>query len=390
MNAGYRTAPQGSKLPPRRKTLTLLIANLLAGPGMNGLLGCDHTHRPREDRPDGSGNVPIPGTALPVPAYTPRRHRRYLSPQGSDSNSGLTPATAWRRLQENVARIPANTEVIFGDGDYRFEGSVYASTAGTAPLAPNVTLRAANYRRTRLRGPPTASTTAGSAGIAFLFLGRDIGPELWGFVVEGWAGGGAGTILVEDDVSKLRIAGNLFRRNGSTRFHHTIYLSGGQTLESTQRDWVIEGNHVELAPGSGAFLNIRGGPFGAHRGVIRHNEVIGFGRWAIVQNDVRQPGTLSAIRVQENRFRAHFDQAVIQFADYNTPEHLHGVDESYEVEANWLENLNPEAQVIWIYPPITAPNQPHQPTLRGNAYKATSGKPDDPLPPNYESKSKPP
>lgn len=378
------STPVGTTRTSRRSTLTALLgagaAPLLpdnANAARSG--GAEPSASPDHGVRGGNGAHPVgqPPDAdvlLPRADYTRRRHRRYVSPTGDDRQDGRSPTSAWRHLQPNIERIPPDCEVIFASGDHRFDLSVYSSTAGPKALPRDVTLRAAHYRKAVLRGPRDASSLKGSAGIAFLFLGPDVRTELWGFVLEDWPGGGAGTILAEDDVSGLRIAGNLFRHNGSTRFHHAVYLSGGQDSEQTQRDWTIEGNRVELSPGSGAFLNIRGGPHGAHRGIIRYNEIVGAGRWGIVQNDVRPTGQASSIRVYGNRFRARFNQAVIQFADYNTPDHLNGVDSTFVVEHNWLENLDPDGYVLWRYPDIIAPHEPHRPTLRGNVYRSPSGR----------------
>jgi len=306
-----------------------------------------------------------------VPGWTVRKNRRYIAPDGNDQANGLSHESPWATLQANIKRVPKDTEIIFVDGDYHFDRSVYWSTTLAGALPPKVTIRAERFRGAVLRG--SDNPIKRDDGLAFGLLGRVRDLEIWGLAFENWDGGGAGTILAEQDVIDLRIIGNRFRDNGSSKFHHVIYLAGGASRQMAPRGWAIEHNEAILAPGSGSFIAVRNGPHGAHNGSVRNNTVHGDGLWAMIVNDVRVQGTRSVIVVADNNFDGYFREGVIQFGNYTTPAPLNGVDSSFVVENNVLRNRSParNAYAIWRWPEIGFGLREHAPTLRGNTLEVS-------------------
>lgn len=309
---------------------------------------------------------------VPPPGWTVRAHRRYVAPDGRDDASGRTAETAWATLAANLARVPADTEIVFLNGVHESDRTLYR-TERDAPPVDGLTLRAESWRGAVLRG---TNTEAGSDdGIAIALLGGDRDVEVWGLVFEGWHGGGAGTVLADGALERFRFVGNRLRGNGSTQFHNMVYLSGGSGADDTQRDWLLSHNHVSLPKGSGSFVSIRGGRHGAHDGRIEHNRVDGDGHWAINVSNVRPRGSRSRILIRHNRFDGRFSQAVLQFADYNTPRVLEGVDRSFVVADNLLVNGSdaPTAHALWRWPPLPPGHSQHEPTLRGNRCATRDG-----------------
>jgi len=316
-------------------------------------------------------------TADSVPKWTPRTNKRYIAPNGDNTADGLTRTTPWASLQPNVANVPADTEVIYLDGDYVLGSNLYTSRVASSTVGDGVTIRADSYRGATVRG--VASPAVSDDGIAVLLIDSVVDLEIWGLEFEDWAGGGAGLMLVEGDVEGFRVIGNRCANNGSIGQHHFVYFSGSaSTLNTAARDWVVSHNDVVMAPGSGAFVSLRNGPFGAHSGVIRGNTVRGEGLWGMIVNDTRADGAQSNILVAENDFDGKFSAGVIQFGNYTTPSPLNGVDETFVIDGNKLRNRSTanNAFAMWRWPEIGGGKAQHAPTLRRNVLEVLPSKGD--------------
>jgi len=263
--------------------------------------------------------------------------------------------------------VPPDTEIIFLDGKYTFSESIYWSSPQSQALPDGVTLRSETYRGATLCGVPNPATSDDGLAFGLLDVVRDL--EIYGLNIEEWQGGGAGTILVEQDIQGLRIIGNRFINNGSITQHHIVYFSGGGTsLDTTSREWAVECNDAILSAGSGAFISMRNGPYGTHTGTVKNNNVSGEGTWAMVVSDIRVAGTESNIEVCDNVFDGAFTEGGIQFANYTTPTPLNGVDSTFVVQNNVINNQStgPNAYAIWRWPDIGNGQQEHMPTLLNN------------------------
>ena len=317
--------------------------------------------------------APTASVSADVTAYIVRGNTRYISTTGNDTSDGLSKSTAWRTLMANLSKIPTDTEVIYLDGFYEFDSNVYFNQGSGFRLPAHVTIRAENYQQSILSGNTIGAND--DSDVALAFIDGDVDIEIWGLVFENWRGGHAGTIILENSNDKIRLIGNKFQNNGSTVYHHIFYLSGGDTASSTQRNWVIEDNIIEMAPGSGAFLHIYGGPHGARDGVVKNNNVTGSGFWGILQSNVRPDGSSSNIKISNNTIIGNFSNGVLQFGNYNGA-NFNGVDASFVVENNRFENkaTTSDAYAIWRWPDIGGGKAEHQPTLRNNVLISNNGK----------------
>ena len=293
-----------------------------------------------------------------VPGWTVRANKRYISPNGSDSSDGTSPAKAWRSVRSS--QIPSNTEVIFLNGTYKVSAaSLYSSWSTASGMGNNVTFRSESFRGAVLDG----SSAAGGEPLTFFQHERDI--EIWGLQFTGWRG--VGQVIVGRDVDGFRAIGNKFYNNGKGDSRlHTFYLSHGTSYATAPRNIVVEHNEVNEPGNVGAFWHSWDSAESyvpAHNVTIRYNTVRGTQTWGFILNP-NYAGPANTV-IANNDIRVSASSAVIDMFP-NDPEPGNGVDSTFVVENNILVNLNSSKPVIKRQN-ITKGAQ-HQPTLRNNVY----------------------
>lgn len=300
-----------------------------------------------------------------MPTWTARTNKRYISPNGSDSNDGTTAAKAWRSVR--ASRIPSNTEVIFLNGTHKISSaSIYSSWSTASGMGNNVTFRSETFRGAVLDG----STASGGEPMTFFQHERDI--EIWGLQFTGWRG--VGQVIIGRDVAGLRAIGNKFFNNGSNDSRlHTFYVSHGMSYATAPRNITVEHNEVNEPRNVGAFWHSWDSASGyvpAHDVSIRYNTIRGTQMWGLILNP-NYAGPANTV-IARNDIRIAASSAVIDLF-HNDPEAGNGVDQTFVIDGNVLVNSNSSKPVIKRQ--NIASGAQHQPTLRNNVYWNNGGTP---------------
>lgn len=319
------------------------------------------------------------GSFWECPAAPTRTNTRWIDPTGgSDSNNGLTKATAWKRLGNHALGtadpIPANCTIKFVDGTHSNAGMQYHGGI-EAGLPTGLTITSESFRGSIL------STT--SDGDFLIFVGHSFSDIVIHGIRAQETGDdyGNGWITWGGDCNGISVIGckgfNLGRTkaDGSdNRQDHATYIYSGTTYAAAPRNGRIaynefSGNRNNL----GCALThsyASGGGYLFHDYEIDHNIATGNGfAWAMLLSGGYASGSNANLNIHDNDFRLTFQTgvaatlAMIRFYTSTGGAPNSGVDSTCAVTNNVMAVLGGTAHIIAR---DSVSGTAHNPTINNN------------------------
>jgi len=224
----------------------------------------------------------------------------YVSNDGSDIASGLTPATAWRTIHRvNDTILNPGTTVYFNRGD-TWNEMLETSYSGTNLMPITFTSYGSGVDPI-FDGQSTRANGIKIEGESFIVIdGIDTkNCTEDGIVVFDWYNVGATNVIIQNCTStdngytgfNMNIPYSIILNcnaddNGTTNNHHGIYMGNASTSNLTYADnFLIENCHASGNSGAGFHLNACGG--GTLRYSIAHdNGIQDYGGWGTIAYEI--------------------------------------------------------------------------------------------------------
>ncbi len=216
---------------------------------------------------DGTGQV-SKTAAYTLAAQIPTGGAYYISPSGSDSNSG-TLSSPWKTIRYASSRLSPGDTLYVRGGTYTGEGSGSSVPFRSGTSSAPVTVKA--Y-------PGESPVFDGGLSIQYLMVFSNVGyVVIDGITVQRYAYGG---IYIYSGANNITIQNCTFRNIGTNaNQHHGVYISSPNVSNVTVRNNLFQNN-------AGAGIHAWHGPNA--NGVRIYNNVITGGQWGIILGDGAQ------------------------------------------------------------------------------------------------------
>jgi len=238
--------------------------------------------------------------------FKPTSSSRYVSTSGSDSNNGLSQASAWKTLSKAAATVTAGTTVYVGGGTYTEQLKFTKSGTESAPI---IFISANRQASSTSSGNSVidGSNLSGGNKNGVLFAGVSY-VHLIGFEVKNVISGSASDVpigvLIDDGCHHLTIANNWIhdvKTTGTTSSYNAhglaAYGSSGTTSIKYLYIWHNELSNLVLGYSESLVMNGNVEYFDISGNLIHDNNNIGIdiigGEGTAPKNDVARNGNVT-------------------------------------------------------------------------------------------------